>query len=321
MIPQNRASTTPVLSALLYPDDLGRETRLLDYEMGGVAVGDASQGLQVRTWRAWVDAGQVLLAPWPENAPVTALFAADGVSGLSLAFDQLMHPTVAYVQDGMTKLYWYDTLAAAQVTTSFPDAANPAVCLDDKRAVMVQQGITDVLFLYLRAGGLYYRQQRDRFNVERVLAPTLASNVSRVESVGMGVNGRLQVRLLAAPAAHADVATDQLYLALPDGTVRALGGGDPMTARWRSKVFDTDEQPSFGWVRVEATAYPVLLRLWGDGHPVLARNVPSEAPMRVPAMRAREWLAEVGGAARVMGVRLAETWAELEDDDAQLIAN
>lgn len=292
----------------------------MDYEMGGVAVGDASQGLQVRTWKAWVAGGQVLLAPWPELAPVTALFAADDVSELSLAFDQLMHPTVAYVQGGSTKLYWYDTAVPGQVTTSFPDASYPAVFLDDKRAVMVQKGSTDVLFFYLRAGGLYYRQQRDRFTVERVLAPVLVSNVSRIESVGMGVNGRVQVRLLAAPAAFADVATDQLYLAAADGTVRALGAGLPMAARWRSKLFATDEQPSFGWARVEATAYPVQLRLWGDGKAVLNVSVASEAPIRVPPARAREWLAEVTGTARVVDVRLAQTWDELEDDDAQLLA-
>lgn len=319
-IPQNRASTVPMPSALLPPDDLDRASRTEDYELGGVAVGDASQGLQVRTWRAWVAGGQVLLAPWPENAPVTALFSADGVTELSLAFDQLMHPAVAYVQEGLTRLYWYDTLAAAQVTTSFPDAGSPAAFLDDKRAALVENGRSDVLFFYIRAGGLYYRQQRDRFSIERVLAPTLASNVSRIDRVGMGANNRVQVRLLAAPAAYADVATDKLYLAPADGTVRALGDGAPMTARWRSKLFATDWQPSFGWCRVEATAYPVQLRLWGDGETALDTSVASEAPFRVPPIRAREWLAEVTGAARVVDVRLAQTWDELEDDDAALMA-
>ena len=128
MIPENRASTAPVPSALLAPDDIERTDRRVDFEMGGVAIGDTSLGVQVRHWRAWVADDTVrVLAPWPELTPITALFSAAGVSELSLAFDQLMHPTIAFVQDGLAKLYWYDTLAGAQVTTDYPGVTSPVV--------------------------------------------------------------------------------------------------------------------------------------------------------------------------------------------------
>lgn len=314
-LPLNQAASATVASALLYPDDSVRSDRLVDYELGGVALNDASQGLQVQVWKAFVQGGNVCVAPQPANAPVTVLFAADDVTELSLSFDQLMHPTVAFMQAGVCKLYWFDSLAAAQVTTSFPGATTPMLCLDDKRPLQVLAGVVDVLFFYVLGGNLCYRQQRDRFTIARVLA-ALPPGSAEITGVGMGRNGRVQVHLNAAVARHVDIAEDKLYLLSENGELRALHDGAVAPATWRSGIFETHDQPSLGWARVDASSYPVTLSLLSGSFAVATVAVPSEEPVRLPAIRSREWAVEVSGSGRVRSVLLASSREELEAGDA-----
>lgn len=313
-LPDNVASSTPVVSAPLVPDFTARLDLLVDYELGGVALSDPSQGLEVRQWRVAVVGADVCVSPHPEGSPRTALFPAEDVTELALAFDQLMHPTIAFVQAGVTKLYWYDSLAAAQVTTSFPGAYSPMLCHDDKRAAQVVAGVTDVLFFYLLGGNLCYRQQRDRFTVERVLGP-LGAGATRITGVGMGTNGRVQVFLDSAQSLHVDYRDDKLYLLGVGGEVLPMHGGAAAMATWSSKVFVLDDQPSFGWARVDAAAYPVTLVVSTDGA-AKTQSVTSDEPVRLPAVRGREWKVEVRATARVLSVRLAGSREELEADDA-----
>lgn len=312
-LPGDIASSTAVVSALLPPDTSSRLDRLVDYELGGVAVGDASQGMQVRQWRVSIVGSDVCIAPYPEGTPSTPLFDASNVTEVSLAFDQLMHPTVAFVQAGVTKLYWFDSFAAAQVTTSYPGASSPMVCLDDKRASQVVSGVTDVLFFYLIAGTVCYRQQRDRFLIERTLASSV-HGATQITGVGMGTNGRVQVFLNATPPVHVDLSQGKLYVAQSDGTVHAMEEGSAANAVWRSKWFQIDEQASFGWARVEASAYPLQITVQADG---LAKNITvvSVAPFRLPPMRGRVWQVEVRGAAQVHTVVMAGSLEELERTD------
>jgi hypothetical protein len=298
-LPLDTASSTPVVSLPLAPDGVTRLDRLVDYERGGVALNDASQGVNVRNWRAYVDGTNVCVAPYPENTPVSTLFSAVDITELSLAFDQLMHPTIAYVQAGVTKLYWYDTVVSGQVTTTFPDTTSPMLCLDDKRDLQVQAGVTDVLFFYVSGGNLCYRQQRDRFGVERALA-ALPSGTAVITGVGMGTNNRVQVYMNAPPAVYRD---------------NALGDGAAISATWRSRIMQVDDQPSMAWGRVEASAYPVVLVVQADGTEKTVA-VGSDAPFRLPPVRGRTWQIEVRGSSRVQAVILAGSREELEGNNA-----
>lgn len=312
-LPLDQASSAAVVSSPLAPDFVSRADKLVDYELGGVALNDASQGLQVRQWRVFVQAGDVCVAPHPEGAPVTVLFSAAGVTELSLAFDQLMHPTVAFVQNDVVKLYWFDATVAQQVTTSYPGASSPMLCHDDKRSIQVTAGVSDVLFFYVDSGGLYYRQQRDRFGVARLLA-ALPPGSSVITGVGMGTNGRVQVYMSAPPALHRDLRNGKLYLST-DGAVSPVGEGSTLTGIWRSKVLQWDEQPSMGWARVEASGYPVTLVVQADTANKSV-TVTSDAPFRLPSVRGRTWQIEVRGSALVQAVILAGSREELEGADA-----
>lgn len=313
-LPGGAFSAAPMPSALLNPDTAAR-VLTQDFERGGVALNDPSQGLGVRDWKCWTDGSAVYVAPYPELAPQTLVLVDTDVTEVSLAFDQNMAATVAYVAAGVSKLRWYNSLLSAFTVTEFAGATGPMLTLDDKRPS--QTGTSDILLFYIRAGLACYRQQRDRFGIEFVLG-AVTSAVTRVVACGMGVNGRLQVYLKSAPPMHADISTDTLYLGGFDNTVRPMFAGQPMTAQWLSGVFSTDEQPTFGWAKVEALAYPARLTLYGDSGAVATVTITDDEPFRLPPVRSREWQVEVVSAGRVVAVRLAESRQELEADDANL---
>ena len=307
-LPNNMASSVPVRSAWLAPDDVGRTDLLIDYELGGVGLNDPSEGLQVQTWEAWSDGVSVWAAPSPSRTPATLLLTGTAITEVSIAFDQNMHATLAYVDGGVTKLYWYDTIVPGMVVTSFTGASSPMICMDDKREGM--NASNDILFFYLRSGSIYYRQQRDRYGVERLLGTGVPATV-RISFVGMGTTGRMQIGMHGPHSAtYTDLLTDTLYV--QDGSdVTPLLSGAAQTGLWRSRIFVLDDQPSFAWARVEAD-YPAILRIYGDGDLVYETPaIISDEPIRLPVARAREWQIEVESATRVIEVKLAGSILEL----------
>ena len=308
-IPDGVFSTTPVESALLSPDGYERFDLLEDFERGGVAINDPTQGYDVRDWRAWSDGTTVWVAPLPGLFPITEVHSGVGITEISLAFDQNMAPTVAFVEAGLVKLRWYDSLIEGMTTTSYPGARSPMVCLDDKRQIASQTN--DIIFAYVRDEQVRYRQQRDRFGVEYTLGAT-PSPGSRIVGLGMGVNWRLQVKLTVSPTArHLDRATDTLYLVTGEDLVQ-LGAGPVETARWQSRIFVANEVPVMGWARVDGD-YPLTLRVYGDGALVFASSpITSPEPFRLPAGRWREWSVELEGAVRGVSLGLAQSLEELQ---------
>lgn len=307
-LPGNDLSSVPVGSPLLAPDELERLSLLEDFERGGVALNDPTQGLNVRDWRAWSDGEGVWVASLPAggSAP-TLLFTGSGITEVSLAFDQNMQATVAYVEGGTVKLRWFDTTINAMTVTSFPGAVGPMLTLDDKRPVA--SATNDVIFAYVRAGNAYYRQQRDRYAVEYLLGS--AFGAVRILQLGMGTNGRLQFKMVSQPrGAYADLPTDRLFVTNGQDLF-AVGDGDVQSAIWRSKTFTLNEQPAPGWARIEGD-YPAQLRVIGDGEVVYTTPpITSPQPFRLPAQRWREWAVEIVSSARVVEVALAHSREEL----------
>lgn len=184
MMPDNVLSTVPINAAFSGARALP-VTRLVDYEDGGIAIQDPSRGSLYQRWRGRLIDDEIILDA-PEVEPFTVLSGPD-LTELSFTFDQNMRPAVAYVQAGVAKLWWFDTVAGAQVTTTYPGAITPRVILDDKR--FTQTSNSDVILAYVRDGALYYRQQRDRFQTEQLL--DAGPHVGLVK-IGFNVQLRLQ---------------------------------------------------------------------------------------------------------------------------------
>ncbi|WP_185962858.1 hypothetical protein, partial [Klebsiella pneumoniae] len=133
----------------------------IDYELGPIAVGDATRGSEYQMWRARMENNFVYLrAP---NVPEFVLLDLPQVTEISFTFDQTARYVFSYVQAGIAKLYWYDSSIAAYTTTVFgSDVITPRVTLDDKR--LYQRAISDVLLFYQRDNKLMMRMQRERFS-------------------------------------------------------------------------------------------------------------------------------------------------------------
>lgn len=184
-----RGISDPAFPAEFLSPDIDDSEPLVSLELGGIALNDPSQGREVQTWRCRVDAGVVKVGP--VGGVETAVFTVVGVlTSLSLAFDSNMAPTFAYVEDGVQKLRWFNTLTAAIQTDSFAGASDGRVSTDDKRDWAAP--LSDVVFAYARGGVLYYREQRDRYLIEYTVGPTEGLSLRRF---GMNAAGRLQFEL------------------------------------------------------------------------------------------------------------------------------
>lgn len=164
-----------------------------DREDGGIALQDASQGLLSTAWLGTTDGTAVVLEA-PSVAPAV-LITGVGISEISFSFDRLMNPVIAYVEGGSTKLRWFDVGVNGIVTTVYGAGyLHPRVSLDDKHPLASET--SDVIFAYLRDGDLRYRQQRDRYEIERVLATAaelLAAGITQpLRKAGMSTRGHFQ---------------------------------------------------------------------------------------------------------------------------------
>lgn len=190
MLPENRASTKPVSGLLVVPDSY-LVNDLHDFEQGGIALNDPSQGLEYQTWECFYRETDVVVKP--ASGPETVLFSIAGITALSMCFDQNMRPLVAFEREGQVWLWWWDSFTSSRRTDSFGPGRCPRATMDDKRRS--QAAASDIIFAYIRDEVLCYRQQRDRFQTERVLRSGV-NKMTRLKNVAMGMNWRLIFELV-----------------------------------------------------------------------------------------------------------------------------
>lgn len=193
MLPDNVASSLPLYGGGLYlsPDEQVVKP-YIDFERAGVAQLDTSQGLLVKNWRLWLEDGRKVMLQ-PDGGAATMLFEDSGLTEVSFTFDQNMRWSAAYLRFGVLTLRWYDSLVSNHVVSSFGPGRCPRLTLDDKRNENL--GNSDVVFAYIKGDDLCYRQQRDRYLVERVLKADLYPG-TRLRGIGMNKNLRLQFELV-----------------------------------------------------------------------------------------------------------------------------
>ncbi len=195
MMPDNVLSTTPVPAPLLQPDSWSKST-YLDFEKGGIAISDPSQGLDSYTWKVWIDNGNVFCNRIDlDDDEAHYLFFVEDARNLGLAFDQNMNVAISYQLGPVCYLYWYDSTVSNYVTTKFPGCRSPGITLDDKRNG--QSSNSDILLFYIKLDKLYFRMQRDRYLIEYHLYDLPTDY--ELTRVGMGTNNRIQFVLNPRP--------------------------------------------------------------------------------------------------------------------------
>ena len=185
MIPQQRLSTQLVDGD--FRQGLIRDIPFIDYELAGVGLNDPSLGLQYQIWTLEYikSTGDFVLSA--SNFPPTVQFNRPNVSYISLSFDTNMNPFISFVENGISKFWWFNTLTGLQefAETLIATAQSPYASLDDTRPLQNQN--TDIILSYIRAGNLYFRAQRDRYLVEYLLASGVTGQVL---VAGMATNFR-----------------------------------------------------------------------------------------------------------------------------------
>lgn len=191
MLPENELSSTIIQAPFLGAKALG-VSKTVDYENGGIAINDASEGLLYQIWRARLIEDNILLDA--EKVEEFVLYSDTGISEISFTFDQNMRSALAFVKDDRAYLRWYDTSVGAQTVTELAsDVITPRVSLDDKR--YTQSAINDVILAYIRSGSLYYRQQRDRFLIEYFLASDITTGLIKI-----GMNRQFRFQFMLEPS-------------------------------------------------------------------------------------------------------------------------
>jgi len=192
MLPNNTLSDVALPASFLSPRD-APPMPLIDYELGGIAISDASQGLMAKSWRMRWIAGD-FIADAPAVAPAV-IYSRSNVSEFSFTFDQNMKPFITFVDTAGAHYYWYDaTVSDYRVVDLASDVITPKCSLDDKR--LNQVGRSDIILAYMRSGSLYYRQQRDRFGTERLLKDNVGGYLRRI---GMNQIWRFQFDIGQTP--------------------------------------------------------------------------------------------------------------------------
>lgn len=189
MMPDN-ALSDPVPAGVIFPPDDRPFSPRQDFDLGGVAHQDPSQGLMVKVWKAWIDSAfRIWVQPEDQSQPAIFVATAPNAVYISLAFDRNARMTVAWRQGSTVYLYWFDTVTNQFITSMFPGARSPRLTHDDKRPEAALS--SDVLLFYIQNDVLYVRNQRDRYTVAHELGPVPRNaNLTRV---GMASNLRLAI--------------------------------------------------------------------------------------------------------------------------------
>lgn len=187
-------STTPVRST--YVERQNQRTNLLiDWEMGGAVLNQPLPNRFTHVWRLWSD-GHTVFINRDDLSDSQIVFSAPGITSVSLSFDQVMRPHVAYVSEGVAKFYYWDTLANSFQHMNLNSAAKyPRTASDDKREFFIGQD--DVFVAYMINDSLYIRWQSDRFLDEKLLAANTGKKM--LVQVGMSNANRVQFRLSREP--------------------------------------------------------------------------------------------------------------------------
>lgn len=189
MIPE--VSSTPIIGDILQPNN-SLKLPLSDWEMGGVALGNPSQGNNVKPWKASYNSstGEISLEAF--DVPATVVYTQLGITWLSFCFDQNMKFLFAFTSTPGTigTLRWYDPAPAAYVNTSFgTNVRTPHITMDEK--VELSSATNDVILTYVDGSDIFLRVQRERFLDAHLVGSGLSPG-QKIKNFGMSTVNRLQ---------------------------------------------------------------------------------------------------------------------------------
>ena len=160
--------------------------------IGPVALNDSSEGLNDKFWAAYFE-------PTTKNIVLDNLSGTTevivneplGIKRIGLAFDQNANDTYAWITDtNILKVRFFDGTITDDLTLEFGPAIDVVITMDMN--YLPSNPNSDILVFYIRDGAIFYRVQRDRYDIEYVTPVT--SGASKLLNSGMRTDYRFQVR-------------------------------------------------------------------------------------------------------------------------------
>lgn len=203
MIPNNQWTNEPAAtSPLLPPHNTPRTEALYARDLGPVSLEDTSQGLDIKVWELRYTNSEFIILDTTTSV-ATSLFSDVGVSWVSLTFDQNGRPFVAYIKSGFVYARWYDPTESEYTIQNLGESQRCFCILDARSPTLIPS--SDIIVAYTRDGGLYWRQQRDRFLIEYYTGYSIPPD-NIIAGFGVQDNGRLGL-LLGTPVESDNVLT------------------------------------------------------------------------------------------------------------------
>ena len=187
MLPNNQWASQPVVDDIIAPRDKAKVNPTTSSDNGPIAIQNTSKGLMAKIWTASYNSitGSVTLQDG------TNLFTDVSLKELSLTFNQTGNPFVAFRSATRIKTWWYDPLLSNYTIKDVTAGDQPFCYLDERRPEFSAN--SDVFLLYHRNGEIFYRLQRDRFDVEYSTGIIGGTDIV-IECFGMAKNNRLQIK-------------------------------------------------------------------------------------------------------------------------------
>src|SRR5690606_11525370 len=124
---------------------------LVDYEMGGIAIQNPSQGYFVSQWFGRVIGETTKEFQLRKDGEdwVTFFTRTGNVTEVAFTFDLNMNTCFAFVEDNVPYMRWFDPAVNQYVIFEFPDnCRSPRLCLDEKRQPLSSNA--DIILMYIR---------------------------------------------------------------------------------------------------------------------------------------------------------------------------
>ena len=187
MLPNNQWASQAVIDDIIAPRDKAKVNATTSSDNGPIAIQNTSKGLMAKIWTASYNSvtGSVTLQDG------TNLFTDTNLKELSLTFNQNAAPFIAFRSATRIKIWWYDPLLSNYTIKDVTTGDQPFCYLDERRPEFSAN--SDVFLLYHRDGEIFYRLQRDRFDVEYSTGIIGGTDIV-IECFGMAKNNRLQIK-------------------------------------------------------------------------------------------------------------------------------
>lgn len=158
----------------------------LDYEDGGIAVGNTSAGHMFQIWRGRLISPNIIIdAPFVEPF---ILYTDPDITEFSFTFDQNMNIIFSFVSNGTSYIRYMSD--GNYINKELPaGSTNPRVFLDDKRETQLRVGASDIILAYIRNGNLCVSIQRENYNTEHIVASDITTELLKI---GINQYNRIQ---------------------------------------------------------------------------------------------------------------------------------